>query len=357
MIISGTKHGWTRKKIITTILLVVSFSMLFLPWITISLNVMGQKLTVSKILNYVSTYYGYSSAQFKAELYNELVDISEDMAWEGVNMEPKQAMATLELIFDSNLSPIECARVFSFVSSIVGEASDYVVRNSQYLSGEERVLASLVTEAAGKIASASILIWVCIIVFVVGFACSLFLTLYNRKFSIAPYLCVSIVLLILFSVLATKVNSGINQLVSVFSYGVAGFLYEFGIDYSPSMDLSIFHLSLPGFLCLILAACASVLSVFSEDTTTHFSFPSVKAPRKWVCASCSSSMDERYSFCTNCGAKRGVASCCEKCGHTIGSDVTFCPYCGVPNRKKPDSDLRKTQKLLGTLVPPSDEDL
>ena len=60
---------WTTKKNVVSVLLVLSFLMLFLPWMSISINAMGQKFTIPKMLDYLSIYNGYSATEFRAELY------------------------------------------------------------------------------------------------------------------------------------------------------------------------------------------------------------------------------------------------------------------------------------------------
>ncbi len=382
---SGTKIEWTTKKVVAAVLLLLSFSMFFFPWMSISLNVMGQKFTISKILDYVSMYNGYSAAQFKTELYDELVDISADMAWEDVHMDPNQAMTTIDLIADSNITPVDAARICSFASNLLDETQNYLARNSQDLYGEEKIIASMITDVAGKVTFASVIMWVLVLGIAVAFLISLYLLLKGRKYGVVPYLCTSLVLLMVFMVLTEKVNSGIKQLINTFSYGAATFFSELGISYSSTMDLSIFHLSIAGFLSLIFAAGALTLSIVGDEKIVRVKIPSIIAIKKWTCPSCGSEMAVGSAFCTSCGTKRPEAFRCANCGRSLGRDVAFCPTCGTPSSghvvpsptvktkscpscgrlvsSKYDAcpscgyNFMSSSKLWGTLVKPSDDDL
>lgn len=331
MIKTGIEIEWTMQKIIAVILLVLSFIMFFLPWISISLNVMGQKITIPKMLDYVSMYEGYSSTQFKTEFYDALVDLSEDMAWEGVHMDPNQAMATFELISDSNISPIDAARVCSFASKLLGEIEIYLTQNSQDLYGEERIAASMVTDTAGKVTFAAVMMWILVSGVLVTFTVSLYLMLKGKKYSVVPYLCMSLILLIASAVLTSKVNNGVKQIISTFSYGAASLFSELGISYSSTMDLSIFHLSIAGIFSFIFAAGALALSILDKGKLVRISIPEIKPIKKWTCPSCGSEMSAGSVFCSSCGTKRSDPLRCANCGRPIGKDVAFCPHCGTPS--------------------------
>ena len=97
----GFRAAWTSMRIVIAILLVLSFVLFFLSWINISLNVLGQKLTIPKLFGYLSDSVGYSSgAQFKNEVYSSFCDLSEQLADEGIHMDPQQAARVFDLIYD-----------------------------------------------------------------------------------------------------------------------------------------------------------------------------------------------------------------------------------------------------------------
>ena len=376
---------WTTKKIVSLVLLILSFLMLFLPWMSISINAMGQKFTIPKMLDYLSMYNGYSATEFRAELYDEFVELSEDMAWEGVHMDPKQAMTTFELLSDSKISPLDAARICSFASNLLGETKNYLARNSQDLYGEERILASMITDAAGKVAFAAVLMWVLVIGGIIAFVLSVLFLIKDKKYCVVPYLCISFLLLIFYAVMTSKVNSGVKQLISTFSYGAASFFSEFGINYSSSMDLSVFHLGIAGILSFIFATSALVLTLVREDTISFVKIPTMDSPKKWTCPSCGSNMAATSLFCTSCGTKRPEVMRCTSCGRTLEKDVAFCPHCGASTTGRvtppPRDDTKKcpscghiipveatvcsfcsysfsgSSKLWGTLAKPSDDDL
>lgn len=376
---------WMTKKIVSLVLLVLSFIMLLLPWMSISINAMGQKFTIPKMLDYLSMYSGYSATEFKEKLYEEIEEISEDMAWEGVHMDPKQAMTTLELLSDSEISPVDAARICSFAGNLLGETKNYLIRNSQDLYGEEKILASMVTDVAGKVAFAAVLMWVLVIGGIIAFVISVLFLIKDKKYCVVPYLCISFLLIIVFAVMTSKVNSGVKQLISTFSYGAASFFGEFGINYNPSADLSIFHLGIAGILNFIFAASALALTLVREDTISRVKIPTLGSSQKWTCPSCGSNMPAASLFCTRCGTKRPEVMRCTSCGCTLEKGVAFCPHCGTSttgrvtppprdNTKKCPScghvipaestvcffcsySFSGSSKLWGTLAKPSDDDL
>ena len=385
MIMGSTKIGWTLKKIFAIVLLVLSFSMFFLPWMSISLNVMGQKYTIPRIIEYVSLDNGYSYSQFKTELFSGLVELSEDMAWEGVSMDPKQAMTVFELLSDSTISPIDATRICSFANNLLEETKYYLLRNSQDFDSEEKVLASMVTDIAGKVAIATVLMWILVIASALTFVISIFLLLKGKKYGAVPYICSSLVLLIMFGVLCAKVNGGIEQIISFFPSGVSSFFRELGIKYNSSMDISVFHLCVSGFLGVVFSIGALVISLIDESRINRIPIPAFSPIHKWACPSCGTMMATRASYCSKCGTKRPEALRCSKCGRFLEKDAAFCPHCGTSTTGRaplsPKGEARACpscgrtilagynncpscghsitgpSKLWGTLSNPSDDDL
>lgn len=376
---------WTAKRIISIVLLLLSFLMIFLPWMSISLSVMGQTFTIPKMMDYMSAYAGYSAAEIKSELYDELVYLSDEMASEGIYMDPDQAITTLELIADSKISPFDAARICSFSSDLLGQMKKYLARNSQDFYGEEGIAVSMIMDAADKVTFAAVLMWVFVIGCILAFAFSLYFLTKGKKYGVVPYLCFSIVLLIVFIVMTSKVNSGIKLIMNTFSYGASSILDYFDISFSPSMDLSILHLGKSGILCVVFAVGALVLTMLREDTFTHLPIPSTARTNKWRCPSCGSEMPASALFCTSCGTKRSEGLRCVSCGHALEKGVVFCPYCGTPAVNRAASSAKAggkrchscgcttsvdstvcpscghsfagSPKLWGTLAKPNDNDL
>ena len=139
-----------EKKTIAVVLLLISFIMLFLPWISLSVDVMGQKLTISDLIQLSGVYEEYTSYELESEIYYSLQDLSEDMAYEGVYMDPDQAMRMLKIVADGQLSPINSARVLSFLSDITNQMKDYLSYNMDEFYGEEMLIANMIINAAGK---------------------------------------------------------------------------------------------------------------------------------------------------------------------------------------------------------------
>ena len=137
-----SKKSWSVQKIIAAVLLVVSFAMLFLPWMSISVNALGQKITISKVLDYAAMSDYVSREELMGELRETLVDASEELADEGIRMNVNSTMNTINMILDSKISPLETARILSFVNGLLGQFNKYASRNSSSY-GAEAIMVSM----------------------------------------------------------------------------------------------------------------------------------------------------------------------------------------------------------------------
>ena len=105
-----TSSHWTAKKIIAFILLILSALLIIFPWMNAYVSILGQRLTIPRVLDY-SSPSGYS--EFKTEIYEGLSELSRNMASEeGIYMSADQAMSVVELILNGRISPID-AHVFA----------------------------------------------------------------------------------------------------------------------------------------------------------------------------------------------------------------------------------------------------
>ncbi len=390
MVKSSMPSGWTIKKTIAVVLLIISFLMLFLPWMNIYLNVMGQKFTMAKMLDYMLMMDGtYSESQFWAEMQSELVNECNSLRAEGVYLDPEQTITILRLVAKGKISPFDAARICSFAGNALEEFKYYFAKNSQYLDGSEKVLASMISDAAGSIAFAAGFMWFAVIGSIIAFALSLYFLIKGKKYGVLPYLGFSLLLLIVFVVAISKTNTGIKQLINSFTYIAQGVLSQLGIGYSPNMDFRFFHIGVAGILCFVFAAGAFVLTMLRGDLKVKVplpaGFPSGIHFKKWTCPSCGAQMSSDASFCSSCGTKRPEALHCPSCGRQIESGLAFCPHCGKrivdSSPPAPRAETKKcpscghsvsadakvcpscghsfdgSAKLWGTLVRPNDDDL
>lgn len=370
-----------EKKTIAVVLLLISFIMLFLPWISLSVDVMGQKLTISDLIQLSGVYEEYTSYELESEIYYSLQDLSEDMAYEGVYMDPDQAMRMLKIVADGQLSPISSARVLSFLSDISNQMKNYLSYNMDEFYGEEMIIASMIINAAGKVTATAAAMWI----LVVSAALTLILAIYfmkkDNKYAIVPYLATSAVLLIVFIVFVSVVNSSLNKVASEVSSALSFLLSFAGASRLPEQKIQIMHMSVSGFISVILAA-AALFAVESEGSLAHV----VPLPTgKWRCPACGREVSNKYDFCGSCGTSRDALLSCKRCGRKLAAGETLCSYCGTPSGtggpevyssamktcpscgKKVGAGLKlcpycgnsfeKKSKLTGTLLRPSEDDI
>lgn len=302
--------------------------MLFLPGISLSVDVMGQKLTISDLIQLSGVYEEYTSYELESEIYYSLQDLSEDMAYEGVYMDPDQAMRMLKIVADGQLSPINSARVLSFLSDITNQMKDYLSYNMDEFYGEEMLIANMIINAAGKVTATAAAMWI----LVVSAALTLILAIYfmkkDNKYAIVPYLATSAVLLIVFIVFVSVVNSSLNKVASEVSSALSFLLSFAGASRLPEQKIQIMHMSVSGFISVILAA-AALFAVESEGSLAH---ASVTLPiGKWRCPACGREISNKYAFCNVCGTRRDALLSCKRCGRKLAAGETLCSYCGTPS--------------------------
>lgn len=329
---------WTAERVIALVLLTISIVMLFLPWLTISFNVMGQKITIEKIINYASMYEGYTTAEFEYKLRTGFADLSEDMAYEGIYMDPEKAMTTYKLIADSSISPIDAARISSFAGGLLRQFNSYLTRNAGDLYGTELLVASELKNAVGKITAASIFLWILVVAVLVTFLLGLYFLLTDRKFGLIPYLVSTALFLVIFSVITISVNNGLEKLGSIFAYEIMDVFSDIGIDISTAKSLKIFHVSAAGFLCVLLALGAFFMTFLEGSRVPKMSFLRPTAERKWTCT-CGRVMDMSAAFCSTCGTRRPEPRRCPNCGATVENDAEFCVRCGTHLRRRTGAEV------------------
>lgn len=378
---------WTPKRIIAIILLVLSFAMIFLPWVTLSINVMGQKFTIAKLFDYSSMLGGESMEEAREDVIDWLYDTSEDMAWEGITMNPRKAIVIFDIIAEGKLSPIEAAKICSSTGKLFRELKSYFaksIEDSYYLSSDEQVVISMISSLAGKVTLAAVFMWVLIGANLVCFGLAVYMLLNDKKNAAVPQLVASVVLLLVFVLAISKVNGAIKQLISTSSYIVSDLLSEFGLNYGSTNNVNLLHLGFAGILSIIFAASAFVLPFVETKSLPRVNINIPTVSKKWTCPNCGNKMNEANAFCANCGAKKPEARRCVNCGQVLKDDVAFCPNCGTPSRahtdpstevrtsyetsystvrppeRRYDSNEESTagsSRLMGTLAKPKDDDL
>lgn len=338
---SMSRITWSTQKIIALILLLCSFVMLFLPWVNISINVMGQKFTIDKIIDYACMYEGTSRAEFDLELKEAFSDLSENMEYEGINMNSNRALSTFKAI-SGGISPVDAASASSFFGGLAGQLSDYIDENYYWFDSTELVVLSALSDSTGKIIAAAIFLWILVVVAIAGFLYGIYAVLTDGKKGLIPYLAVATVFFLIFVVLTANINNGIKSVSSTFSYLLSDAFSDIGINLSGA-NPKLFHITAAGIVCVLLADGAFLMTLFANGAGYT---KSVTSPHHrtgaWHCPSCGQMMGAANSFCSICGAKRpGVPDApprCSYCGAVIKDGAAFCIKCGKPVRPAASAD-------------------
>ena len=338
MQIGKFRIGFSVKKIIALSLLLLSFLMLFLPWMSIHVKADGQKYNLERIIRQISSGYNYDPwADFKDDVFCELEDLSDDLLDYGLSFSFRRAKNVVKGLLDSEVSPAEAANALTFSGSLCGKLREMHLIDYGY---EYDSTARDLQTASGALTAAGIGIWILFISAILLFFLACFLLLCDRKLGALPYL---IVITLLFTLFAAAVGT-VNKYLHDFSYDILRELSdELGYShiYISASEIKLFHVTGAGIVSLILAIGAFVLSLIRIPALDRSLSGVALTDGGWKCPNCGMSM-KTGSFCISCGAKRPPEPPkppkppkprkprCTNCGSELLPGAAFCPYCGAP---------------------------
>lgn len=307
------------RKIIVLGLVVISFVMLFFPWITMSIQVMGEKYTMQDIMSLVYAESGTTQSYLEEEMRESFTDMAQEAAQEGIQMDVDKMMDLLRMCLEGKISPIECATASAFLSSLLGDIVD--AANNSADAADLILVAKQIEGTKKSMATATIGMWGILVLMTVGVIYAIYSLLADKKYGVMAYAGVSVVAFAAFAIAANKLNS---SMLSVFG-GIYDIFEDMGLLGSASVaDLDMFHLSAAPYICMI-AGIASVVIEKVQLSGNGVPVISVSAT-KWICT-CGASNDDKNQFCCVCGQKRQGKKTCI-CGAEWKPGAMFCSGCG-----------------------------
>lgn len=291
------KYSLDRKRVIALGLLLVSFVFIMLSGMNISIKVLGKKIDIGDLNDMVMMSGDYTEAEINEAIYYELQDISEELAYEGMHMDPYKAMKLLQLMKDSQISLLDAARICSFSNDLLLQMKQWCKQNSYVMSGSEQVIAKWINSAANTVTVTTILLWFLLVVIAAGFAFGVYGVLHRRKYSAIPYAGAVLVTLILFIVICSGVNSAISQLSEASGYVIEEILYladiDIGMDALTAGGIKLFHVSWLGVFSVLMALGVLLMELLAGGRA---------AP---------------YKSCPVCGRSVPIAAKYCSCGHSF----------------------------------------
>lgn len=323
-----TGYKLLAKTLIALVLVIVSFAMLLLPWINISIEVMGRDYSLPDLLDLACRYEGITSAQFDLALQTEIADLSADLAKDtGVIVNTKEATKAVNRILDGGISLLDAATLSTYASGVLKDIDQAMSLNITKLSASERAVLIAISEASGTLSISMIVLWVVIAALVITFLLAL---LSLRTNSGAGTIAYTIVLAV--PIVATVIGIGnVNELMQNYITSLTGSLSSalrlLGVGDYGVQSLELLHVSAAPVISLLCAIAAILIMV-----VTGIRIPGIKTPAmptfKWTC-SCGFQNNLSNAFCSSCGQKRPEKPRCE-CGAAIVPGTKFCGKCGKP---------------------------
>lgn len=328
---------WTAGRIITCVLLLVSFVLVLFPWTTISVKLMGTRysgLDLIRAASYDSE--NVSSFEIKTDLYKGISNLANDAADDGVRINARRTTNAIFNILSGKLTPINTADMCSTISGFLRQMKTYLVREGDwnyldYSDPGDRAIMNLFTDVSVKVTIAAVAMWILVIAFFLSFAWAVYSLITDRKNGLIPYGISSLVLLIVFIVLTVSLNHAVSSAGSLMD-DIFGYFLPFNTSFA---GMRFFHLTAAGIICVLSVAASYFLPGLVSVEVPPLPNPHIG---KWKCGSCGQENSAGASFCVRCGAKKPEPPRCAKCGHRIRGGVLYCPYCGAQIEGAPDPE-------------------
>ena len=312
-LISGKKS--VPQKLIVVALLLISMIILFCPWAKVSVEVMGEELSVEDIIRRSGT----TPKELEMELREELPYISDTFADLGIPFNGNKLMNLLCDLLDGRISIMEIVRSCSYIGNLL---DDFLKRQDSYAMFF--IQTSGLEELKNGAIFISILLRTFVVVAVVSVLYAIYAVFTNKKSGTRMYVGTVTVLLLMFAIAVYMVNSSLSK--------KAGYLIALLDDYDlignmSSVDFHILKLTGSAFLCPLMAVLASIVAAGKK--TEQINLKKIPVPvLDWECT-CGSKNSEESKFCGNCGTSKPALRYCA-CGAEITEDTRFCANCGRP---------------------------
>lgn len=336
---SGVK--WTARRIIACVLLLVSFALVFFPWTTISVKIMGQKLTGSDLLSYGASFIGSSLPEVKTDIREEIYDFAQSALYDdGIYIDADKTADAVLTLLDGELTPFSATKVCTAMSSLFRQLKSHI-RSSLNMGypSTSPAMQNFITETSGKATVAAVAMWASVITFFLTFAWAAYSLLTGRRRGLIPYFISSLVLLAVFIVVTVSINNTISSIADTVYYLADGIFSMFGAYNMDYEEIRFFHLTAAGIICVLLIVASYFLSGLGGAVSVKLHpLPVLHISGKWKCGSCGQENSAGAGFCVRCGAKKPTPPSCAKCGRKISEGVLYCPHCGAPTGKPVTSD-------------------
>lgn len=312
---SRNNYKMPEKRMIALILVVISFLMLLLPLVQVSVKLGDKSYSLSKLVDRACRYEGTTKKQFLMEMRADLSDTFMEMEEEtGVHLDAKKTVKMIEKILSGKMSLLDGATLCSSMNSMVKKVTEAMSENMSELSKGERATMMTLEDASKSTTAASIVLWFMVIVLLGTFVFAIISLLQNQKTGVIAFLAAIGLLLLGSLIFVGKLNSAIQDALVFAMDGLEDVLEMFGGSPYELMDQKLFHITAAPFLSLICAAAATVLmtvqignikipnNIKIPDTIQGINIGADTA--SWDCPACGAKNRSSSRFCPHCGQSR-----------------------------------------------------
>ncbi|MBQ1675466.1 MAG: zinc ribbon domain-containing protein [Oscillospiraceae bacterium] len=313
------KKGNAQKKI-AAVLLVVSFVMAFLPWISIRMDLGIEGVhTLKGAYAYAAREDGTSTREVRREFLSSMENMIErtieTMKEAGVKtrLTSKQYLNTYKAMEDGLISPNELGSMTVVMSRLYRMELDYFKKIGGSYGTYNAQLAKVQT-IKSSLTTAAVLLWIGMILLFASFLLACRGLWKGDKRTAVPYAAVWLLLCIYVLIVVGQLNT--PEMAQMWPTTLNG---------SVSGEVKFRFMVWPIF-GLLLAVGFCVVS-----HTSHKVLPAavpVKAVG-WRCPACGAMCDDDAAFCSSCGARKPEPRRCPGCGQIVEEDSVFCANCGT----------------------------
>lgn len=323
--IKMSKMSKISRNQIALVLAIISFLMLLLPWINVSIEVFGREYSIPDVVDLICYNEEIPATQVDLAIQVALSEFAEEVADDtGVVINTKDAANAVNKLLKGKWSLLDAATLTTYVGGVLKDIEQAINLSVYDMSYSERTVMMVISELSSTINTAAVVLWLIIVLLVGTFVFAIVTLRNHNKTGIIAYAIAVAVPVIAVWIAVGRTNNTLATYASYITDLIEDYLWDlgsFGIQ-----NLKLVHVSAAPFVALMCAIAAVVTLVLSKGgKICGVDIPAV--PNfKWTCA-CGVQNSLSNAFCSACGSKRPEKPRCE-CGAAIVPGTKFCGKCG-----------------------------
>lgn len=318
------------KKIIAIGLLLVSFAMLFLPWVNMSLRVMGTSCSMYDLMQ----MGGVSKEQFDQLIRENIQKMAMEALEAGIHIDTKSMEKLWTIFMEGKASVAQLAWASSYMNSLLKIEMEEEEIDEVY--GMDVISTTIYSKLDSILAVASISLWGGLILAAVTLCYGIYAIVRGKKWGVWPYTVVASAIFLLVMISVGSINGKLESMqtfvgnVGDSMLGIVGSIAGIGgvgglgsSMLNGILDFKMFHVEIGAYICLIAALGVAVLRLLQMKNVRWAVLPGMG---NWPCG-CGAINRSESQFCVRCGRARVQNRC--SCGAQLQPGASFCNACGA----------------------------